>query len=29
MCDEDEGLQEHETCEDVAVGLDSLVEHII
>ena len=28
MCDEDEGLQEHKACEDVAVRLDSLIEHI-
>ena len=29
VCDEDEGLQEHKSCEDVAVRLDSLVEHIV
>ena len=29
VSDEDEVLQEHKACEDVAVRLDSLVEHIV
>lgn len=29
VCDEDKSLEEYEACENVAVRLDSLVEHIV